>query len=129
MKHLFPLVLLLATLAAAPLRAEPLETQLVAQLTAQGYSRVEVSHTLLGRLRLTAVLGEFQREIVVNPRTGEILRDYQSLIPRYADRSSGHGSGTGATTMTATADGIGDAPELLDRSTEVGKGSVTGTAP
>ncbi|SEN13528.1 hypothetical protein SAMN04488103_103195 [Gemmobacter aquatilis] len=129
MKHLFPLVLLLATFASAPLRADPLEEQLVAQLTAQGYGRVEVGHTLLGRLRITAVLGEFQREIVVNPRTGEILRDYQSLIPRYADRSSGHGMGAGSTAATATAADTGDAPELLDRSSEVGKGDPVGGAP
>ncbi|MCE8523091.1 hypothetical protein KBY30_19030 [Ruegeria pomeroyi] len=46
------------------------------QLKAQGYTSVEVSRTLLGRARIVAKRPGEQREIIVNPRTGEILRDY-----------------------------------------------------
>ena len=46
------------------------------QLRAQGYTSVEVSRTLLGRARIVARRPGEQREIIVNPRTGEILRDY-----------------------------------------------------
>jgi hypothetical protein len=67
----------LASLAAAtPAAAETLADRIVAELRRQGYSRISVSRTLLGRVRIAAVSRRHSREIIVNPRTGEILRDY-----------------------------------------------------
>ena len=51
------------------------EGDVVKWLTRQGYSQIEVSRTLLGRVRIIATKDGNQRELVLNPRTGEILRD------------------------------------------------------
>jgi hypothetical protein len=69
--------LVLCLTLALPARAEPIDEVIVAQLRAQGYSQIVVTRTLLGRIRIDAALGGLRREIVLNPRTGEILRDYQ----------------------------------------------------
>jgi hypothetical protein len=56
--------------------AQSVEDQVVAQLQEQGFSGIEVHRTFLGRLRFTAESGHFYRELVINPQTGEVLRDY-----------------------------------------------------
>jgi len=56
-------------------QADSLEDTIVDQLQKQGYSDVRVGRTLLGRTRIVAEGEGREREIVVNPRTGEILRD------------------------------------------------------
>ncbi len=48
---------------------------IVAQLTAQGFSNISVQTTWLGRVQILALRSDGQREIILNPRTGEILRD------------------------------------------------------
>ncbi|MCX7890657.1 MAG: hypothetical protein N2422_13185 [Rhodobacteraceae bacterium] len=70
------LVFGLAALAAGPALAAGLEDDLVAQLRAQGFTEISVSRTWLGRVRILAEGPDGWREIVFNPRTGEILRDY-----------------------------------------------------
>ncbi|MGB8814177.1 MAG: hypothetical protein WCC57_13450 [Paracoccaceae bacterium] len=67
---------LLLMVGLAPVHADALEDSLVAQLKAQGYQSITVQYTLLGRLQLIATSENGVREIVVNPKTGEILRDY-----------------------------------------------------
>lgn len=47
----------------------------VEQLKGQGFARIEISRTWLGRLRIEAQNDRFRREIILNPRTGEVLRD------------------------------------------------------
>jgi hypothetical protein len=47
----------------------------VAQLVSQGYRDISVSKTWLGRIRIVATRDGGTREIVLNPGTGEILRD------------------------------------------------------
>ena len=42
----------------------------------QGYSDITTSQTWLGRTRIIAIGEDSRREIIVNPRTGEILRDF-----------------------------------------------------
>lgn len=44
-------------------------------LRRQGFRNIETSRTLLGRVRITADRAGFTREIIVNPRSGEVLRD------------------------------------------------------
>ena len=84
---LFALVLLLADPAArahAQSAGQPVDSELpvyaqeiVAQLQIMGYERFTIGRTLLGRIRIFAELpDDDSREIIVNPRTGEILRDY-----------------------------------------------------
>ena len=72
----FLIFLAIFLLMALPLRAQTVIDQIAAQLREQGYTRIEVSNTLLGRARIEAKSRDWEREIIVNPRTGEILRDY-----------------------------------------------------
>lgn len=67
--------ILLAGLAQAG-RALTVEERLVSGLQDQGYTVLEKGYTFLGRLRIVAENDLIHREIVVNPGTGEILRDY-----------------------------------------------------
>ncbi|MEL7298830.1 MAG: PepSY domain-containing protein [Pseudomonadota bacterium] len=54
---------------------ESIQDQVVRQLGAAGYETIEVSRTLLGRLRFVASDATRRREIVVHPTTGAILFD------------------------------------------------------
>lgn len=62
---------LFPTVSLARDRAE----QIVADLTRLGFTRIETGRTFLGRTRIVATGPDGQREIVVHPRTGEVLRD------------------------------------------------------
>ena len=55
--------------------ATTVEDGIVAQLTKQGFSSISSEKTWLGRVRILAKRKDGSREIVINPRTGEILRD------------------------------------------------------
>lgn len=61
-------------LAAAAFAASAAD-QIVAQLRGQGFAKIEVEQTWLGRTRILAERGNASREIILNPNTGEILRD------------------------------------------------------
>lgn len=80
-----------AVILAGPALAESFQDKIIAQLGQQGFSRVVISKTLLGRVRITATSLTHRREIIFNPRTGEILRDYWEVIggapdlPRISD--------------------------------------------
>lgn len=65
----------LATALAGPAFASDFQDEIVASLRAQGYAQITVEVTLLGRVKITAMKQSNLREIVINPRTGEILRD------------------------------------------------------
>ena len=93
-----------ASMAAAQSPADAV----VQQLREQGYVEFAVSRTLLGRIRIIAVApdGE-QREIVFNPATGEILRDYREAadggaVPRVLSRPEDGGSPQGASPPPAS---------------------------
>ncbi len=64
-----------ATLAGAA-HAETRVQAIARHLAEQGYHDIEVSRTFLGRARIEAEKDGIEREIIVNPRSGEILRDY-----------------------------------------------------
>ena len=63
---------------AAPLpvmAAGDVAEQVTQQLVDQGYDRIEVHRTLLGKVVVTATGRGHQREIVIDPRNGALLRD------------------------------------------------------
>jgi hypothetical protein len=60
---------------AIPALAATFVEQVVFQLRAQGFEEIEIETTLLGRTRIAADRLDGSREIVLNPTTGEILRD------------------------------------------------------
>ena len=72
----FALTIVLSLLLAAPAAADSVRDAIEDQLEDQGFDEIKVSRTLLGRLRFEAANATHLREIVINPVTGEILRDY-----------------------------------------------------
>lgn len=79
--------------AAAPALAEPANgyvATIVDGLRQAGFSEIRVERTLLNRERVVAARPDLLREIVVDPRTGEILRDYSRqrivLVPAEGNR-------------------------------------------
>jgi hypothetical protein len=72
---LIPLVIA-AGLLGAPAHAATTESGIVAELREQGFGQIEIRRTLLGRTRIIAISPAYEREIVLNPATGVILRDF-----------------------------------------------------
>ena len=74
----FLTVLAAGMAAASPALAQDYVRSIVRQLRKQGFSAIVEERTLLGRVRIVAVSRDGQREIIVNPNNGEILRDLWS---------------------------------------------------
>lgn len=75
--------------------AQTAEEQVVGQLRRQGYREITLQRTLLGRTRIVATGSAGRREIILNPSTGAILRDYtdRSDPGRDSDDRSNRGRG------------------------------------
>ncbi len=106
---------MIASLIALPSVAQTVEDSVVSQLHSQGFSQVEVHRTWLGRIRIEASGNGMSREIVLNPRTGEILRDYWHNDDGGARTgifstgpTSGDDGGGGASVPSSSDDGGGD---------------------
>ena len=100
---------------APALVAATVEERLVAGLQEQGYTVLEKGYTFLGRLRIVAENDLIHREIVVNPGTGEILRDYaiylSDMTPaqiQMTDTDSRSGASKSGTTTRAMRPGTAD---------------------
>lgn len=74
-RQTFFALLLGGLMAASPAFARSLAENIARQLSGQGFSNVQIEGTWLGRSRITGTRNGESREIVVNPNTGEILRD------------------------------------------------------
>ena len=102
--------------------------EIVAQLRAQGFAQIRVSHTFLGRVRIEAQSPRLHREIVLNPKTGEILRDYTE---DGGDGSRFAGAPAGGDTAVSTGSGGLTAPSGVGSATAgdggpPGVGATTG---
>ena len=75
-RRVFITTLFGALLSVGTAFAASYQDEIINQLAEQGFTRIKVSRTWLGRLRIVATNDRYQREIVINPNTGEILRDY-----------------------------------------------------
>jgi hypothetical protein len=60
---------------ATPAMAQDYVASIVRQLKRQGFRAIVQERTLLGRIRIVASRKDGRREIIVNPKSGEILRD------------------------------------------------------
>ena len=110
MNKLLMAAILLAGLSQASW-AQTVEERLLSGLESQGYTVIEKGYTFLGRLRIVAENDEIHREIVVNPGTGEILRDYaiylsdmpqgQPIMSQSKVASHGSAGSSGRTASTA----------------------------
>lgn len=68
-------VLAAGVTVAGPALAQDYVESIIAQLREQGFQSITQERTLLGRIRIVARRSDGRREIIVNPRSGEILRD------------------------------------------------------
>ena len=99
---------LAALLGAGAAAAQSLQDRLLAQLQEQGYSSIQVSRTWLGRTRILAESATQRREIIFNPHTGEILRDFwQILVSSNAAGSAEAVAPGGGTTAPGVVDESG----------------------
>ena len=85
---LFAATASLALLSAPIVLAADTQERIVQALNEQGFSVRKVKRTWLGRVRIEAAGGGLIREVVFNPSTGEILRDFWEP-ERLNDRSPG----------------------------------------
>lgn len=88
MRFLLTSILAAGLLLPVPSAAETLQAQVVRELQAQGFEVTEARSTLLGRYRIVAEAPGLQREIVLNPRTGEVLRDLVRPVAPGNDRTA-----------------------------------------
>jgi len=81
MKRRYLMAMLLATaVGTGPAFAASVKDKLVSELKSQGFRNLSITRTWLGRTRITGSNGKFTRELVFNPYSGEILRDYWEEI-------------------------------------------------
>ena len=80
--------------------AQDYASDVEARLTQEGFRIDSVERTLLGRVRILATKGSDLREVIINPRTGEVLRDLwvsqhqsESAQPQQDDAGTGNGGG------------------------------------
>lgn len=94
--------LVAGAMGATPAFADVYAANIVEQLQAEGFTTISRERTWLGRTRIVAEGEQGQREIIVNPNNGEILRDLWLTENR---DNSGERSGQGAagTASAATA--------------------------
>lgn len=83
--------------------ATPGQDIVTASLQAQGFEVTLVHWTLLGRIRIIAVSADIRREIVINPNTGEILRDYSQRIAALPSQPDHDPTGGGAAARMTVA--------------------------
>jgi hypothetical protein len=74
-RHFLSALLATAVVLPGAALAQTAVDRVAAVLTSAGYRDITVSRTLLGRTRITGQRGDRMREIVMNGRSGEILRD------------------------------------------------------
>lgn len=113
----FMTTLCIGALTAGIAQAASYEESVVAQLRAQGYGKILVERTLLGRVKISASMNGGHREIILNPRTGEVLRDLwiaaggAGSIPALIGNNSGasgSSDGSGSDGSGSGADDDGD---------------------
>ena len=120
-------ILAVAIIPAAA-SAQSLRDTILSELRQQGYTEITIRRTLLGRTRIVAESDQFYREIVFNPSTGTILRDYwrrkldSKAQPQILDaagnaKSGGSGDNSGSGTRTDNS-GPGSASSSEDDGSE-----------
>ncbi|NNL18675.1 MAG: hypothetical protein HKP37_08055 [Boseongicola sp.] len=83
MLHRLILIFFLALSAAqAAADTDTLRDHYVNELQEDGYEEIRITRTLLGRMRFVALSPRYRREIVINPLTGVVLRDYIRVLQR-----------------------------------------------
>ena len=84
------------TYAAPGLAMRQNVQNMVEELTAAGFTYIEVRQTFMGRARFIAYSATKKREVVINPTTGEVLRDLSvdsAGAPQINANAGGQGAG------------------------------------
>ena len=120
------LILIVGLLFAVPAVAQSksVQEQIIEQLAQQGFTEIEVARTFLGRVRIQAYSDTLVRELVFNPVTGEILRDYwqnrdaeKATAPRVIDpnrRRNSSGNRSNADTRNSDSNASDDRNDNSD---------------
>ena len=114
---------LLVLAAPAVAQSDRLVDRVARELRGAGYEDISAYRTLLGRIRIVAETEGARREIVIEPSTGAILRDYTRRTRPSDDGGSsfsgglggGAGQGSGGSTGGGTGGGSGGADSDTDR--------------
>ncbi len=88
---------------ALPAFGQTPEEQIVQSLEAQGFHLIVRDRTWLGRIWMVLEDGQMRREIVFNPGTGEILRDYSVMLVATVDGPGASGDKAGTAALAAAA--------------------------
>lgn len=72
------LILTVSVWASTAFAAEHVD-RIIDWLRGQGFTQFEVERTWLGRTKIEAHADGLERELIINTRTGEILRDYWEI--------------------------------------------------
>ena len=116
--------------AATPAFADSYSDNVVSQLKRRGFKRINVGRTLLGRTRIVATGNGGRREIILNPRTGEILRDLWTANGSGSESGSSGGlisnSGSGNNDIDGDDDKDDDKDTGDDDSSGQGRGRGRG---
>lgn len=125
--------------SAAQAFAAAYADDIAAQLVKQGFRDISTETTWLGRLRILASRNDGHREIILNPRTGEILRDlwtttngYQSanpIVDNVGAKSGSDSSGADESGSAGTDDGPDDRTGGASGGGSSGSGSGSGSDP
>ncbi len=127
MRKLILVLVLMATVAPLDAKAnDVIRDRIVSELQQDGYAEIRVFRTFLGRLRFVAQNGTTRREIVVNPATGVILRDYLRVVSTTDGSSSNSGSSSGSGSSGGSTDDDDDDDDD-DNSGSGGGGSGSGS--
>lgn len=104
--------------------------EILSTLRGHGYLIVENERTWLGRQRVIAEKDDARRELVFNPGTGEILRDYAvKIAPPETTRLTGDASKSGLGGGIGVAASADSAPGLsVGESLGVGRAGDVGVA-
>lgn len=123
--------------AAGRARASTYGDEVAAQLKKQGFSKIVKESTWLGRERILAERKDGEREIILNPRTGEILRDTwitrngaaasRPIVDDVGDGTSGSGSGSDDNSGSGSGSGDDSGNDSGDDSGDDSGGSSGGS--
>ena len=107
MKFVKILLVLILTVSAVPAFSDmaPTVSTVAEELADQGYQVSRISKTFWGRVKIIAQKDDLEREVILNPNTGEILRD---LVRRRRLKQGAGTSGSGNHSATSGGDGDDD---------------------
>ena len=114
--------LVVGAMGAAPAMADVFSENIVQQLEQQGFKSISTERTWLGRTRIVAEGDDGQREIIVNPNTGEILRDLMLTSNAGGDGNGGLVNSRAASDDRDDGDNGGDSGKSGGDNKDVGGG-------